>query len=154
MPNIKEKACIICGTLYQPTGRCSKFCPICAKVQHKERQKEGQMRYREKLGKPTGVGKGGSNKKFTDHPSFLNGMGNFYALRKTMRETITHCQRCGKDLTNASQYEWCVHHIDRDRSHNTLDNLEMLCKRCHQMEHDCIQALRFTRKCNDQPVRV
>ena len=28
-----------------------------------------------------------------------------------------------------------VHHIDRDRTNNELENLEILCPNCHQVEH-------------------
>jgi 5-methylcytosine-specific restriction endonuclease McrA len=43
----------------------------------------------------------------------------------------TACERCGY-----KKYEILnVHHKDRNRSHNTLDNLELLCPNCHAEEH-------------------
>lgn len=39
------------------------------------------------------------------------------------------CVRCSYDKFVV------VHHKDRDRSNNTLDNLEVLCPNCHALEH-------------------
>jgi len=39
------------------------------------------------------------------------------------------CNRCGFDKVLV------VHHKDRDRSNNTLGNLEILCPNCHALEH-------------------
>jgi len=59
----------------------------------------------------------------------------FMRRRLELKEELQACQRCAKDLTDASRYEWCVHHIDHDRTNNTDDNFELLCKSCHQTEH-------------------
>lgn len=48
-------------------------------------------------------------------------------------ENLPHiCNRCGikVDLFSAD-----VHHKDRNRQNNNLDNLEILCKSCHHKEH-------------------
>lgn len=39
------------------------------------------------------------------------------------------CERCG------SQLRIEVHHIDRDVTNNNIDNLEVLCRYCHEDEH-------------------
>ncbi len=39
------------------------------------------------------------------------------------------CSRCGYD-----KYV-IVHHKDRDRSNNSIENLEVLCPNCHALEH-------------------
>lgn len=42
------------------------------------------------------------------------------------------CNRCGYDkYVGVLQ----VHHKDRDRTNNTLDNLEILCPNCHHEDH-------------------
>ena len=41
------------------------------------------------------------------------------------------CERCGFDVYQILQ----VHHIDRNRKHNELCNLELLCPNCHTEEH-------------------
>ena len=146
MPSFKIKKCKVCGKEYLPTGPCSYYCSECSVEQHKKRQCEGQFRYREKLGKPTHVGKGGSNKKFTDHPQYISGICNFQRLRKELYAEIKECQICGRDLTSLGTYEKCVHHLDHDRTHNVKENLIVICKRCHQLHHNCEQALPQFRK--------
>jgi hypothetical protein len=41
------------------------------------------------------------------------------------------CERCGYDKYQILQ----VHHKDRNRNHNDLDNLELICPNCHYEEH-------------------
>lgn len=38
------------------------------------------------------------------------------------------CNRCERDVEH-------IHHIDRDKLNNSIDNLEGLCKNCHAQEH-------------------
>ena len=53
--------------------------------------------------------------------------------REKARERFRgRCCRCGEEA------EWSeveVHHVDRDRSNESLDNLEPVCKECHNNEH-------------------
>lgn len=72
-----------------------------------------------------------------ESPCYKTGIGFFFAYRRSLKGKPKFCNRCGKDLTNANRYTWCLHHIDHDRTHNTIDNFELLCKRCHQLEHSC-----------------
>jgi hypothetical protein len=41
------------------------------------------------------------------------------------------CERCG------SRKYMLIHHKDENRYNNDIENLEVLCKRCHQIEHNC-----------------
>lgn len=45
------------------------------------------------------------------------------------------CERCG------SSRFLVVHHKNEDRHDNRDENLETLCKRCHQIHHDCESQL-------------
>lgn len=127
------KHCIICNKEV-PKGS-SKYC---SKTCLRKRNANYAISKRVESGDLTvGLGKGGSNKKGSEHKQFSSGMGNFYKLRSIMRESVKSCQRCGKCLIDASRYEWCVHHKDHDRTNNVIENFEMLCKRCHQLEHEC-----------------
>jgi hypothetical protein len=45
---------------------------------------------------------------------------------------MTHCERCGYNETPGIL---SIHHKDRDRAHNTQDNIEILCPNCHAIEH-------------------
>ncbi|MDQ3238898.1 MAG: HNH endonuclease [bacterium] len=41
------------------------------------------------------------------------------------------CQRCSFSNTELL----IIHHVDRDRTHNDLTNLELICPNCHAAEH-------------------
>lgn len=77
-------------------------------------------------------------------------------VSKSRIKSINYCSRKCKDLSQATGYrllafktygEVCnrcgfnnvkaleVHHIDRDRTNNLIDNLEVLCCNCHSIEH-------------------
>ena len=58
----------------------------------------------------------------------------FTTVRKAMvsRDMIKACQRCGY---NAHPEILGVHHMDRNRKNNSLENLEVLCPNCHSLEH-------------------
>lgn len=59
---------------------------------------------------------------------------SFGSVRNYMknRDMILKCQRC-----DYSEYPQIlgVHHKDRNRKNNSLDNLEVLCPNCHSLEH-------------------
>jgi len=42
-----------------------------------------------------------------------------------------HCEKCN------SNEKLLVHHLDNNMSNNVISNLQTLCKRCHQIEHQC-----------------
>lgn len=48
------------------------------------------------------------------------------------RGRIVRCERCGYDKVPSILG---IHHIDRDRSNNTMPNLQILCPNCHSEEH-------------------
>jgi len=94
-----------------------------------------------RLGHRVGVGKGGANAVGKADDQYRNGICYFRRRRHEIRAERKNCERCGKNLTDAKAGEWAVHHRDRDRSNNADANLELLCKRCHQLEHNCQASL-------------
>jgi len=140
---LKDKQCVACGETYTPTGRCSKYCSNdCREAALKEKSKQYYKTYALKKGWAYGVGSGGLTGSGEDNQNYKNGIGIFQTkLRHEIRKERRYCERCGEDLINVSRHHWCVHHIDHDRTNNKKSNLELLCKRCHQVEHNCIQAL-------------
>jgi hypothetical protein len=58
----------------------------------------------------------------------------FSTVRKAMiaRGLLVKCNRCGFD---EFPQILGVHHKDRNRNNNEMDNLEVLCPNCHSMEH-------------------
>lgn len=50
---------------------------------------------------------------------------------KALKYLPNCCNRCGFSVLAALQ----VHHIDRNRDNNNIENLEILCANCHSIEH-------------------
>jgi len=49
-----------------------------------------------------------------------------------IRNELTKCCRCGYDKYPSILQ---IHHIDRNRKNNTIDNLIVLCPNCHEEDH-------------------
>jgi hypothetical protein len=140
---LKDRNCLICNIIYTPTGSCSKHCETCAKHYKRTKAAADQQAYRIRNGliKNPGVGSGNGAGKGKDHHSYVNGLGcDFQNVRKRIKEERRYCQKCDKDLIDATRYHWCIHHIDHDRTNNVETNFQLLCKRCHQIEHECHKA--------------
>lgn len=95
----------------------------------------------------TGLGSGSKVGFGKDNPNYKNGIILFKRLAKERKESLGHCETCGKNLKDATRYEWVGHHIDHDRTNNVEDNLQILCKRCHQIHHECWKALPNDNQC-------
>jgi hypothetical protein len=138
---------VVCGNKFQPTGRCAKYCPLCKEEAIRKRNREDRQyrRYKKAIEDGTidrfGVGKGGSQPKGKNSPYYKNGIGYFHKKSSLMKKEIRYCERCGKDLKYAKHGYWCVHHKDHNRDNNIDSNFELLCKRCHQLEHNCVNNL-------------
>lgn len=50
---------------------------------------------------------------------------------RLLKERGTKCERCGYDKFEILQ----VHHKDKNRANNNLDNLELICPNCHYEDH-------------------
>ena len=146
---LKDKRCPSCDNIFSPTGSNTKLCVECRRIDRREKDTVYQYQYKLKNGQIAnpGVGKGGMIRPGKDHPSYKNGIGsNFQNQRRRIKEERRYCNRCNKDLLEATRYQWCIHHIDHDRTNNVQSNFELLCKRCHQIEHECQKAFGT---CND-----
>lgn len=140
MKNFNEKSCEICKTPYTPTGSSSKYCKPCAVEKAKANGRRNMMECRRRKGMNVGVGRGMANATLEADDQFRTGISWFQKNRRRLRDEIRCCERCSLDLLNAGRYMWVIHHIDHDRTHNVRSNLQLLCKRCHQIEHDCHKA--------------
>lgn len=72
----------------------------------------------------------------SNNPNYKDGHDSKYRQNAFKAKSKKHqkisCSRCSYDkLSNILQ----VHHKDRNRSNNELDNLEILCPNCHMEEH-------------------
>lgn len=69
-------------------------------------------------------------KKWENHPQYKNGIRGYREL-KLNSVNDPKCEKCG--FANILALE--VHHKDRNRENNNLDNLQILCCNCHTIEH-------------------
>jgi len=130
------KQCEICGKEYIARGKAQKYCDECGPMVKRELARKRQAAYRGRKGCLVGVGSGNNQSGEKNHMW----KGGVCAYR-TMRNDVDHCERCGKPRSSASKWGFVTHHKDGDRTNNSVDNLEVLCKRCHQIEHHCEKNL-------------
>lgn len=144
MPIFNPRECALedCSEIFTPTGPAAKFCPTCAKQRMAEciRRSAYADKLRKGQIKKPGVGKGGNNAKGIEDSNYRNGISYFLKIRGQIHKERRYCNRCDRDLLGASRYHWAVHHIDHDRTNNADENFELLCKKCHQIEHECHKA--------------
>lgn len=130
MKTHKPKPCVICGKSYTPTGPCSKYCSKECKAKVWTREVLSKLVYdsqvRRGIIKQPGVGTGHGQGLGPTHHSYKPDAP--HRFRDHMKNV---CERCG------SRKFLCGHHKDRDRSNNEPENIETLCKSCHQKEHEC-----------------
>jgi hypothetical protein len=136
MINYTTKKCLGCNEDYTPVGPAARYCSVCAKIKTKESILRRTLKYRIKKGCKIG-GTGCNNSKGLEDSQFKTGISFFHKNRKKIKTERRYCERCNKDLIDSSRYEWCLHHKDHDRKNNNVENFELLCKRCHQLEHKC-----------------
>lgn len=116
-----EIACWTCGKPFTRRGKRHTFCDACSADRQRKRAYDHQVR----TGyiKNPGVGTGHAQGRGQEHHSWKTGIGTYKQHRASA------CERCGA-VDNL-----CAHHRDHDRKNNSPDNIETLCKRCHQIEH-------------------
>lgn len=104
------RSCELCGATYETTPRLLARTRYCGR----KCANAANARRRNRL-------KGEAN------PSYKSGIGIY------RRQLKTECERC------ASTRFLLIHHRDENRENNTPNNLETLCKRCHQHHHGSIE---------------
>lgn len=138
------KQCRGCQTEYLPTGSSSYYCSV--ECRNKHYISSGKMKvYRDTFGRKTGravgIGSGGHTKFGEENHMYSSGRAVFRRWAREYKNSVGLCMRCNKDIKNATQWEWAGHHKDHNKQNNVKENLEVLCKRCHQIEHDSGFAL-------------
>lgn len=139
-----EKVCNNCEEVFTPKRKDATYC--YKKVCRSARSRIITQQYRRRKAVEEGredrvdIGRGGGQKKGEDSPFYKNGIRYFHAEAGKVKDERRYCERCNEDLIDADRWHWCVHHIDHDRTNNKRDNFELLCKRCHQLEHECWKA--------------
>lgn len=98
--------CLRCGKSYYKPPSQAKVSKYCSRLCQNRSQSDAMDR--------TGY----------NNPMWKGGIQTYRQYKKDK------CERCG------STKHLLVHHKNRNRYDNKLDNLETLCKRCHQIEHE------------------
>jgi hypothetical protein len=138
MKPFKQKVCRRCGVTFDPTAPAYLYCAQCAPVQAEETARRATERaQRKKLGARYGIGSGNAQGRGPGHHTWKNGISFFIQQGPIIKAEVRYCERCKKDLIDATDKEWVIHHRDHDRENNVRENFELLCKRCHQIEHRC-----------------
>jgi hypothetical protein len=132
---LKDKVCERCQIVYSPKGTAQRYCDSCRILVRKEATIKQQI----KKGVQVGIGSGNAQGTGKEHHTYKNGIGSYRKIAKENKSPF--CEQCLTPIDFSNHYKWCVHHKDHDRTNNELDNLELLCKRCHQIEHDCESRL-------------
>lgn len=132
-----KKICT-CGVEFLAKGPAGKYCNTCQPKMVKKRQENSYKNWAVKKGLNYGAGTGNhdNHPKGKDSACYSSGKNIWVAARTTLLKEIGHCERCKKDLRNSTPYERCVHHKDHNKMNNVQENFELLCKRCHQVEHE------------------
>ena len=118
----------------------SLYCQTCGPIVLKNKVKQSRRKSALARGVKIGIGSGNYYGRFNKkHPSYKTGIGWYRDLILQSKEH--KCERCFEEIDFSNPYKWCVHHKNHDRTCNNIENLELLCKRCHQLEHDCIGNL-------------
>lgn len=129
----KPKTCQKCDSLYKPRGPAQKYCSTCGpQVKRQVRNLWFNFRRREQ-----GIKIGSGSVKGEEASGYRHGKSVFDRFAKERKEALQHCEECNKDLSVVSRWGWVGHHIDHNQLNNIYSNLKILCKRCHQIEHEC-----------------
>ena len=129
------KECLDCG---EYLFNAAKRCTVCAKA----RQKKQIQEWFWKKGVLNGNGSGSATGKEKANHMYSHGRCVFRRWAKERLKQLSYCcERCGTYIDVSVRGTWAGHHKDHNKTNNVIDNLEVLCKRCHQIEHECWRAL-------------
>lgn len=122
LSNVTNKSfkCDLCAKEFKPNSNRQKYCDSCRVKLQKEYNKDYNKKTYTKIGYDHLVLRNANR--------FKTGIGIYQKLKKLSLDDL-RCERCN------SEENLLVHHKDRNRHNNELDNLELLCKSCHQLEH-------------------
>ena len=118
-----QRVCIKCNNVIINKRKGLKFCSAKCRTAYNTYQ--WCLRHN-KFQKP-GSGSGGNQDGHKNH-MYRTGIGTYHKTAFTNK--VNECERCG------SIENLLAHHRDEDRDNNELDNLEILCKGCHQKHHE------------------
>lgn len=71
-------------------------------------------------------------KKYENHPNYINGITTYRERKLEISEN--KCEDCGLEDIRVLE----VHHLDKNRKNNKMENLVILCANCHKIRHSPI----------------
>jgi len=136
-----EKECEICSSVFTFIATRIDKAKYCSRIcYYKSMSKKGSVKQickncnSEFLKSPCK-----KNKKFCSKECLTNHTKNTYkdsfsSVRAFLKRSgrLSKCQICGFDSVPEIMG---VHHIDRNRKNNNIENLMVLCPNCHSIEH-------------------
>jgi hypothetical protein len=121
----KSRSCVNCKKKYIPSSNRQMYCSSCKEIVNKTRAKNYMKTYYKERYVRKGYDQYGEKNN-----NWKGGIGIFTKLVDKKC-----CERC------SSEKFLLIHHKDENRYNNDKSNLEVLCKRCHQIHHKCWEAL-------------
>ena len=124
--------CLFCGK--ELVNRQTKYCSQKCQIDYQQQQYIDDW----KTGKENGL-KG--EYQLSNH------------IKKYMLEKVQHkCEKCGWGMVNpfTNKVPLEIHHKDGDYTHNTEDNLEVLCPNCHSLTENYKNANKNGRQGRDK----
>jgi hypothetical protein len=148
-PNANPKywcktTCIECGTefyirnCYKSRGQ-GKFCSVSCSVRYRDKHNNPAKKpeARAKISKNHADVSGTNNPMFgmtgNKAPGYIDGRNGIHGdiWRKiALIYKEQRCEICGAIVTG---YKLHIHHKDKDRKNNKLENLQVVCARCHNL---------------------
>lgn len=121
----RQKACLRCNELFLPTGQNTKRCEVCRPEYKKEQMRIISLKHYVPKGR----------NQFREKNNNWKG-----GVAPSTYQSICF-EAHGRNCYLCDSYAVLVHHLDEDRSNNTISNLRPMCKRCHQVGHNCTANL-------------
>ena len=116
--------CVTCNQTFEAKRKDTQYCKTCKK----KRRSMQTMLSRKKKHPEVELGVGSGNAKNNQRgPNNHNWKTGIVGYRRLLE--LTECKYCG------STKNLLIHHIDAHRYNNTIENLIVLCKACHQKHH-------------------
>lgn len=140
MKTFKTKPCKKCSVVFQPKSTCNLYCDTCAPIALQETKKRGRDAFYRRQGRQVGVGSGGTTGFGEANPYYKHGKSVFDRWAREKLAEIGKCERCSCEIDRTKRGSWAGHHKDHNPNNNVKENLELLCRRCHAIEHECWKA--------------